>query len=133
MPSLLKLAVLCVFTAVGDLIALVAPFVAAVSPVIGTSIEKLSREGTGNPRVDAVAVTVADRGESPVEDGDILACSRTCVEVVAVTGVAQRCSGTEEPSNLNSFCCSFTAVVEAVFNRRPDLKATASAHRLYRK
>jgi len=86
MPSLLKLAVLCDLTAVGDLIALAAPLVTAVR-FVGTSMEKVSLEGTGNLGVEAVAV--ADRGESPVEDGDIFVCARTCVEVVVGAYVAQ--------------------------------------------
>ena len=65
-PSLLKLAARCLM-ALGDLFA--EPFVAGLSGAPDTSMVKLPWVGTEN-LPGAVAV-VADRGESPVDDGDM--------------------------------------------------------------
>lgn len=70
MPSRLKLEVLWDLIEVGDFSPLV-PLAAAASCGEGISMVKLSLLGMGNGRGADVTVAVADRGESPVEDGDI--------------------------------------------------------------
>lgn len=66
MPSLLKLWARC-FKEVGDL--LTEPLVARLSGAPGRSMLKLPWVGTENLPVAEAAV--ADRGESPVDDGDM--------------------------------------------------------------
>lgn len=65
-PSLLKLAARCL-RAVGDLFD--EPFVGRLRAAPDTSMLKLPWVGTGN--LPAAVAVVADRGESPVDDGDM--------------------------------------------------------------
>ena len=65
-PSLLKLAARCLM-AVGDLFE--DPFVGGLRGPPGTSMLKLPWVGTEN--LPAAVAVVADRGESPVDDGDM--------------------------------------------------------------
>lgn len=69
MPSLLKLAARCL-RAAGDLMAFREPLVAEARGAPDRSMLKLPWVGRGN--LPAVAAVVADRGESPVDDGDMI-------------------------------------------------------------
>jgi len=68
MPSRLKLAVRCVFSADGDLSGCW-PLVVGM-PGTGISILKVSLDGT--PGKGLAIVAVAEPGESPVDDGDMV-------------------------------------------------------------
>lgn len=61
-------------TAVGDFSA--EPLVAGLSCGEGTSIENVSLEGKGKGRPELLAAP-AERGESPVDDGDIFRANRS--------------------------------------------------------
>ena len=79
MPSLLKLVARCLMVA-GDFIVFTEPLVAEASGAPGRSMLKLPCVGRVN--LPAVAV-VADRGESPVDDGDMIEVWRwSCVDDV---------------------------------------------------
>lgn len=80
MPSLLKLAARCLMAA-GELMVFTEPFVAEASGAPDMSMLKLPWVGRGN--LPAVAAVVADRGESPVDDGDMIEVWRwSCVDDV---------------------------------------------------
>lgn len=85
-PSLLKLAVLCILMLVGDFMAPgITPLVTAARAGDGMSMENVWLVGRGNAGLEALATAVvADRGESPiVDEGDMLCVwRRSCVDVV---------------------------------------------------
>lgn len=68
-PSLLKLGVLCTLSEAGDL----RGWMPLVMEGEGTSMLKASRDGTGKD-LPALPLPVAERGESPVDDGDMACC-----------------------------------------------------------
>jgi hypothetical protein len=90
MPSRLKLGVRAALSEFGDF-SVFAPFGAAASWGEGISTEK-SRLGSGNclatlAAADVVMVAVAECGESPLEDGDMLCCAGCGNVVWASKGV----------------------------------------------
>lgn len=80
MPSLLKLAARCLIVA-GDFIVFTEPLLAEESGAPCRSMLKLPWVGREN--LPTVAAVVADRGESPVDDGDMVEVWRwSCVDDV---------------------------------------------------